>query len=156
MYRTFIAALALLLPCALATAQGNRPTFETQPADVVQARSGIGSTVAKLEAGKDVTVAYFGGSITAANGWRPKTTAWLQAQYPSAKIHEVHAAIGGTGSDLGVYRCYHDVIAHHPDLVFVEFSVNDGGAAPEKIWMQMEGIVRQIWKANPETDIVFT
>lgn len=156
MYRTFIAALALLLPCALATAQGSRPTFETQPAVVVQARSGIGSTIAKLEAGKDVTVAYFGGSITAANGWRPKTTAWLQAQYPSAKIHEVHAAIGGTGSDLGVYRCYHDVIAFHPDLVFIEFSVNDGGAAPEKIWMQMEGIVRQIWKANPETDIVFT
>ncbi len=156
MYRTFIAALALLLPCALATAQGSRPTFETQPAVVVQARSGIGSTIAKLEAGKDVTVAYFGGSITAAPGWRPKTTAWLQSQYPSAKIHEVDAAIGGTGSDLGVYRCYHDVIAHHPDLVFVEFSVNDGGAAPEKIWMQMEGIVRQIWKANPETDIVFT
>ena len=156
MYKTFIAALALVLTCALAMAQGSRPTFETQPAVVVQARSGIGSTIAKLEAGKDVTVAYFGGSITAAPGWRPKTTAWLQSQYPSAKIHEVDAAIGGTGSDLGVYRCYHDVIAFKPDLVFVEFSVNDGGAAPEKIWMQMEGIVRQIWKANPETDIVFT
>ncbi len=156
MYKTFISALALVLTSALATAQDSQPTFKTQPAVVVQARSGIGSTIAKLEAGKDVTVAYFGGSITAANGWRPKTTAWLQAQYPSAKIHEVDAAIGGTGSDLGVYRCYHDVIAHHPDLVFVEFSVNDGGAAPEKIWMQMEGIVRQIWKANPKTDIVFT
>ena len=156
MYRTFIAALALVLTSALAMAQDSKPTFETQPAVVVQARSGIGSTIAKLEAGKDVTVAYFGGSITAAPGWRPKTTAWLQSQYPSAKIHEVDAAIGGTGSDLGVYRCYHDVIAFKPDLVFVEFSVNDGGAAPEKIWMQMEGIVRQIWKANPETNIVFT
>ena len=156
MYKTFISALALVLTCALATAQDSRPAFETQPAVVVQARSGIGSTIAKLEAGKDVTVAYFGGSITAADGWRPKTTAWLKSQYPSATIHEVHAAIGGTGSDLGVFRCYHDVIAFKPDLVFIEFSVNDGGAAPERIWMQMEGIVRQIWKANPETDIVFT
>lgn len=156
MYRTFIATLAMVLTSTLAMAQDSKPTFETQPAVVVQARSGIGSTIAKLEAGKDVTVAYFGGSITAAPGWRPKTTAWLQSQYPSAKIHEVDAAIGGTGSDLGVYRCYHDVIAFKPDLVFVEFSVNDGGAAPESIWRQIEGIVRQIWKANPETDIVFT
>jgi len=33
--------------------------------------------------------------------------------------------------------------------------VNDGGAAPARIWQAMEGIVRQTWAANPRTDICF-
>lgn len=37
----------------------------------------------------------------------------------------------------------------------MEFAVNDGGATPENIWRAMEGIVRQTWNANPETDIVY-
>ena len=42
-----------------------------------------------------------------------------------------------------------------PDLMFVEFAVNDGGASPEQIYKAMEGIVRQTWKADPTTDICF-
>ncbi|MBM4041477.1 MAG: SGNH/GDSL hydrolase family protein, partial [Planctomycetes bacterium] len=102
-----------------------------------------------------VTIAYFGGSITAANGWRPKTLKWFQQSWPKVKFTEVNAAIGGTGSDLGVFRCGQDVLAHKPDFVFVEFAVNDGGAAPDAIYRTMEGIVRQIWRANAETDICF-
>ncbi|MEI6500373.1 MAG: GDSL-type esterase/lipase family protein, partial [Armatimonadota bacterium] len=75
--------------------------------------------------------------------------------YPNAKISEINAAIGGTGSDLGVFRCNQDVIAKHPDLVFVEFAVNDGGAPPANIWRAMEGIVRQIRAADPTIDICY-
>ena len=50
----------------------------------------------------------------------------------------------------------HDALRHNPDLLFVEFATNDSRAAPEDIWRSMEGIVRQTWKKNPATDIVFT
>ncbi len=100
-------------------------------------------------------IAYFGGSITAQDGWRPKSLKWFQEHYPDAKVTQINAAIGGTGSDLGVFRCGQDVLAAHPDLVFVEFAVNDGGAPPAQIYRCMEGIVRQTWRANPETDICF-
>jgi hypothetical protein len=118
-------------------------------------RDGLPNFFAKARAGGKVTVAYFGGSITAANGWRPQTTAWLKSRYPKAEFVEVNAAIGGTGSDLGVYRLGRDVLGHRPDLVFVEFAVNDGGASPEQIYRCMEGIVRQIRKADPATEICF-
>ena len=124
-------------------------------AQEVRARAGVGHFMAKVKAGKEVTVAYLGGSITAMNGWRNLTTDWLRATYPQAKFKEIHASIGGTGSNLGVFRVAHDALRHNPDLLFVEFATNDGGAAPESIWRSMEGIVRQTWKKNPDTDIVF-
>jgi len=121
----------------------------------LRARDGLPNFFAKAQAGGKLTVAYFGGSITAANGWRPQTTTWLRQRYPKAEFTEINAAIGGTGSDLGVFRLGHDVLAHRPDLVFVEFAVNDGGAPPERIYRCMEGIVRQVYRADPATDICF-
>lgn len=118
-------------------------------------RGGLPNVFAKLRAGKAVKIAYLGGSITAQAGWRPKTLAWFREQCPDGTVDEIHAAIGGTGSDLGVFRLNHDALRHKPDLLFVEFAVNDGGAAPERIHRSMEGIVRQTWQADPTTDICY-
>jgi lysophospholipase L1-like esterase len=128
-------------------------THPSRSAVELRARDGLANFFSKTRAGGNVTVAYFGGSITAANGWRPQTTAWLQQRYPKARFTEVNGAIGGTGSDLGVFRLEQDVLTHQPDLVFVEFAVNDGGAPPEQIYRCMEGIVRQIRRTHPATDI---
>jgi hypothetical protein len=118
-------------------------------------REGLPNFLAKIDAGKSLKVAYLGGSITAAPGWRVKSRQWLQEQYPTAKFEEIHAAIGGTGSDLGVFRLGRDVLKHQPDLLFVEFAVNDGGAPVERIHKAMEGIIRQTWKADAMTDICY-
>ncbi len=120
-----------------------------------QVRDGLPNVFAKLRAGKKVRIAYLGGSITAQPGWRPKTLVWFQKQFPKAKVEEINAAIGGTGSNLGVFRLQHDVLQFKPDLLFVEFAVNDGGTAPAQIHRAMEGIVRQTWRANPATDICY-
>lgn len=146
----------MAITCALNLSAADKPEFKTMPAERIKVRQGIGNVMKKIQAGAPVTVAYLGGSITAANGWRPKTTKWLQETFPKATFKEVHAAIGGTGSDLGVFRVGHDVLQYNPDLLFVEFAVNDGGAAPEQIWRCMEGIVRQTWKKDAGTDIMFT
>lgn len=121
------------------------------------ARGGTPHVLAKINegGGREIRVAYLGGSITAAPGWRVKSLALLQEKHPGLKWTEINAAIGGTGSDLGVFRFGQDVLRHRPDLLFVEFAVNDGGANPVQIHQAMEGIVRQAWTADPKTDIVF-
>lgn len=131
------------------------PEYRPVAARLFHARHGLGNVLAKLEAGKDVKIAYLGGSITAAPGWRIKSRQWFAEQFPKATVAEINAAIGGTGSDLGVFRLGNDVLQHRPDLMFVEFAVNDGGAAPQRIWQAMEGIVRQTWAADPRIDICF-
>ena len=150
--RLFILAICLAI-CPLSQAA---PTYNGPvKAQEVHVRDGVGNFLAKLKAGKTVSVAYLGGSITAMNGWRNMTTDWLRKANTNAVVKEVHAAIGGTGSDLGVFRVGHDALRHKPDLLFVEFATNDGGAKPESIWRSMEGIVRRTWKQNSHTDIIF-
>jgi lysophospholipase L1-like esterase len=129
--------------------------FPLAKAEECHARGGLPNFFAKAAGSGDVRVGYLGGSITAQDGWRPKTLAWFKKNFPTAKFSEINAAIGGTGSDLGVFRLQHDVLDQKPDLLLVEFAVNDGGASPERIHQAMEGIVRQTWKADPNTDICF-
>lgn len=146
---------AALLFSAGAALGAETPKFEMVPAKLYHVRGGLGNVFAKLDQGQQVRIAYLGGSITAQRGWRPKTLKWFQDRYPKAKVSQIHAAIGGTPSALGVFRLGHDALRHKPDLLFVEFSVNDGRGKPENIWRAMEGIVRQTWRADPTTDICF-
>lgn len=112
---------------------------------------------------KKLSIGYFGGSITEGAGatdgsktsWRALTTAWFRQQFPQAQITEVNAAIGGTGSELGVFRCSRDLLRRKPDLVFVEFAVNDCGYPESVVLRSMEGIVRQIRADNSATQIIF-
>jgi hypothetical protein len=144
-----LAALALV---GLAAQAADYPLVD---AVECRARGGLPNFLARAAAGGEISVAYFGGSITAADGWRPKSFAWLKQQFPKAQFTQINAAIGGTGSDLGVFRNQYDVLRHKPQLVFVEFAVNDGGADPIRIHQTIEGIVRQTWQADPTTDICF-
>jgi lysophospholipase L1-like esterase len=109
----------------------------------------------KLKAKQPVIIVYFGGSITNHPGYRVFSEEWFKSQYPESKFTMVNAGIGGTGSDLGVFRMDQDVLEHNPDLVFVEFAVNDGGTDSLVICHSMEGIVRKIRIHNPLTDICF-
>ncbi|WP_218281181.1 SGNH/GDSL hydrolase family protein [Verrucomicrobium spinosum] len=152
--RSFITGCtATLLTLPYLSAQESPPVL--RDAAEVTPRGGLPNVLAKLQAGQAVKVGYLGGSITAAPGWRVKSLKWLQDKFPTAKLSEINAAIGGTGSDLGVFRVQRDVLDHKPDLLFVEFAVNDGGADPARIQKCMEGIVRQTWKVDPATDICF-
>ena len=131
------------------------PGDELVPAVECRERGGLPNVLAKLQTNASVRIAYLGGSITAQDGWRPKTLNWFRTNFPTAQVNEINAAIGGTGSELGVFRLRHDVLERHPDLLFIEFAVNDGGASPDQIHRCMEGIVRQTWKHDPTTDLCF-
>jgi hypothetical protein len=126
------------------------------PSKELSVRGGVPNFYAKIKGNKTVRIAFLGGSITrAGNGYRDQILTWFRAQYPSCKFEEIMAAVSGTGSDFGACRVQQHVIDHKPDLVFVEFAVNDNRWRMQFVRETMEGIVRQIWKANKKTDICF-
>ena len=49
------------------------PEFAPVKAELVRPRDGLGNVIGKLQAGETVKIAYLGGSITAAAGWRVQT-----------------------------------------------------------------------------------
>ncbi len=124
--------------------------YDPNVPEELRIRDGLPNFFAKLAAGGPVRIAYLGGSITAANGWRPKSFAWFKSQYPKVELIQINAAISGTGSDYGACRIASDVLAHQPDLIFMEHRVNGGAGFEAK---SVEGIIRQIWRSNPHTDI---
>ncbi len=147
-------ALLLASPVALHGAEAVPATSSYAPnpktAEELRIRDGLPNFFAKLAKGGPVRIAYLGGSITAAEGWRPKSFAWFMAQYPHAELLEINAAISGTGSDYGACRIAADVLSKSPDLIFLEHRVNGGGGFEAK---SVEGIVRQVWTKDPRMDI---
>jgi len=98
----------------------------------------------KARRGEDVTVAFIGGSITQGAGAVPINKAcYTYLAYEGIRdfvvagsdlngenVHYIKAGVGGTPSELGMLRYGRDVLYDGevtPDIVVVEFAVNDEG-----------------------------
>lgn len=139
---------------------------ELTPTMIANSRYNVGNQVRlanvikKLQAGEDVTVAYLGGSITQGSSagddlcYARLTTDWLEEKFPNAKINYVRAGIGATGSYIGVHRADKDVLAHDPDLVFIDFSVNDTTERTEINKETYASLLRKLWNHSSAPAIV--
>jgi lysophospholipase L1-like esterase len=84
---------------------------------------------------------------------------WLQDSFPETEFQFINAGISSTCSTTGAFRLSRDVLAHHPDLVLIEFAVNDDQDAAhshQACVRGMEGILRHARRDNPQIDLVVT
>ena len=107
----------------------------------------------KAKAGEVVRISAIGGSITggaAASSWDraygKKLAQWWEEQFPKSQIEYYNAGIGSTGSIIGAHRAYDDLLVHEPDLVVVDFSVNDSGTQTDR--EAFESLLRQILQSE--------
>lgn len=122
--------------------------------------SRIEAALTRAKNGEEITVAYIGGSITegltagAEKCWAKLSYDWLCEQIPDGKINYVNAGMSGTPSTLGVIRAERDVIEPYgnPDIVFIEFAVNDGGSSLDKD--AYESLVRRMLSLDRNTAVV--
>ncbi len=123
----------------------------------------LASAMKKAENGEPVTVGVIGGSITQGssatnqeNCYASLFKKWWTEKFPSSEITFVNAGIGGTNSYLGVHRVDEQLLASDPDVVIVEFSVNDGDRTMNKY--SYDSLVRKILshETNPAVMLLFT
>lgn len=93
---------------------------------------GIIRAVKKAEQGKNVVVAFLGGSITQGSLASVPSSCyaylvyeWWKKTFPDADITYINAGIGGTSSLFGAVRVEEDVLRYSPDFIILDFTVND-------------------------------
>ncbi len=94
--------------------------------------SRLAQVIRRAQDGEEITIGFLGGSITEGRGaaniqdcYVSQVYKWWYDTFPQAKINVINAGLGGTSSYLGVHRVDEEILSHDPDLVFVEFAVND-------------------------------
>ena len=171
MTRTFRRMLLALLALALLAL----PALAEDEADdklLTRSLTAVGNTerlhraIEKARNGEQVSIVYLGGSITEgyqAQPVRTKCYAYLSAKLFAEKFMAdekqllyYNSGISGTPSLLGVTRCEQDVLSHNPDIVFVEFAVNDGTDGQSRL--AYESLVYRLvtGESQPAVILLFT
>ncbi|MBI1371270.1 MAG: SGNH/GDSL hydrolase family protein [Phycisphaera sp.] len=81
----------------------------------------------RLDAGKAQHVVAYGTSLTAAGAWVKQVEAALSERYPG-KVKVTNSGGSGQNSRWGLANLQTKVIDQKPDLVFIEFAINDAVA----------------------------
>lgn len=111
--------------------------------------SRIVEVIKKAKSGQDITVAFLGGSITqgcnATNQedcYASRTYLWFKNTFGDINVKFINAGVGATGSTIGVHRVGKQVLSHNPDIVFIDFAVNDKSTIYDKV--AYESLIRRI------------
>ena len=123
------------------------------------------NAIKKAKNGEDVTIAYIGGSITEGANATTMDKSWANLSYEYFKktfgkgdgsnVHYVNAGMSGTPSTLGMIRYDRDIVgyaASAPDIVFIEFAVNDGDDTTKGD--AFESLVRNILNSENQPAVV--
>jgi len=117
----------------------------------------------------EIKVAFLGGSITYGGAADPRlenrystlvVNEFFKTRFPNKTVTEINAGIGGTPSEYGVFRTAEHIGKYAPDVVFVEFAVNDSGyvlteTGKRNVRANMEGIVRKLLSLPKIPTIIF-
>jgi acyl-CoA thioesterase I len=72
----------------------------------------------------------------------------LKQLYPTAVINVITTAIGGENSTQGAKRFKSDVLIHKPDVLFIDYALNDRKIGLERSRKNMEKMIRAALKKD--------
>lgn len=118
----------------------------------------------KIKKEKCLNISFIGGSVTEGYGstnnseksWPVLLSKKLEDNY-GIKVNCFNEGIGGTCSYLANFRYGADVEPYTPDLLFIEFAVNDmyHSMPYETVARNSESIIGKAYAQNPNMDIVY-
>lgn len=72
----------------------------------------------------------------------------LKKRYPYAVINVITTSIGGENSTQGEKRFKSDVLTHKPDVLFIDYALNDRRIGLEQSRKNLEKMIKQALKKN--------
>jgi lysophospholipase L1-like esterase len=78
----------------------------------------------------------------------------LKERYLYAVINVINTAIGGENSVQGAKRFESDVLTHKPDILFIDYSLNDLGIGLEKSYKAWDKMIKKALKNNIKVIVI--
>ncbi|MFI4859440.1 MAG: FAD-dependent oxidoreductase [Phycisphaerales bacterium JB063] len=161
------AALFMLLPAILvpALALRSQPSalgaLSPSPVEQRVAASEIVANTARfvqaLEAGEAQRIVCYGTSLTAGGAWVDQLEQALGTRYPG-QVEVINRGRGGEHSRWGLAHVQERVIDARPDVVFIEFAINDAAQrfdlSVQESAANLTAMVEQIRAALPACEII--
>lgn len=130
--------------------------------------------IEKAQRGEDIVLATLGGSITqgfnanynpatgkseldrSTHCWSNLLREWLQNTF-DVNVTLYNAGIGSTTSTVGVGRVVNDVLSHNPDLIVIDYAVNDSDSdsdASKTMTYAYEALTRRILNSGNDVALM--
>lgn len=157
--------LLSLVSCAGTPASPTSTQEATAPETAPETASPGNSAHSYDPNSKGKKILFLGGSITCGagatvydNGWACVAFDGIGKELYGEDVQMINAAISGTGSLVATYRLQEHVLKFCPDMVFIEFAVNDVSMAKSSAQLvisSLDYIVRSLVEVNPNVAITF-
>jgi lysophospholipase L1-like esterase len=72
----------------------------------------------------------------------------LKSVYPMTVVNVINTSIGGEHSESGLKRFEADVLTHKPDVLFIDYALNDRGMGLERAKIAWEKMIRLALEKN--------
>jgi len=114
-------------------------------------------TIQNLKKMEPQCIVAYGTSLTAQEFWVDELRALLAKRYPELAT-VINSAEGAMWSEWGVDNLENRVLVHRPDMVFIEFAMNDAylpyNTGLEQCKYRLEVMIERIWETNRSCDII--
>lgn len=116
-------------------------------------------TIRMMEAGEPVRIIALGDSLT--QGWMARKgfldflSEMLKKKYPSCNLSIINRGIPGDTAEGGLFRLRSDVLDCDPDVVFIQFGLNDAfsGVHPGRFENTVREIVERV-RSDSDAEIL--
>lgn len=86
--------------------------------------------------------------VNTLNAYPHLTLHALKEHYPYAVINVITTSIGGEQSEQGAKRFRKEVLTHRPDLLFIDYALNDRSIGLDRALKAWEKMIRQALRQN--------
>lgn len=148
-FRSIIFLLSIWLPATSVSAQADAESYLSELKDELMKQWPKNRTINLVFHGHSVPAGYFRTpDVRTLEAYPQQVLEEVKALYPHAVINVIVTAIGGENSVQGEKRFEDDVLTHKPDVLFIDYALNDRAPGLEKAKEATEKMIRKALKRN--------
>lgn len=149
MNKLYLFTFLLCLSIGTSAQIANRETYLSPTKEELTKKWPNNHTINLVFHGHSVPTGYFRTpEVRTLEAYPFQVLARLKEKYPTAVINTITTSIGGENSVQGQKRFKKDVLTHKPDVLFIDYALNDRSIGLESARQATEKMIKQALRKN--------